>query len=119
MEFKTFVHRDDGKVFNFYVSTNPEVPGVLQVGGLVLGGILHLFDHPNEKPRSADRFDTANYIRLKAKAKSKFGVAKVVTHPINFTIVKDGKEITVNGADPTGQRTVAQVEDYIFDAVLK
>lgn len=118
MELKTFVYKDDGKTFNFYVNSVDDGTGAMQVGGLVVNGALHLFEHPHEHARSADRFDTANYVRLKAKAKAKFGVAKVVTHDYHFAIIKDGKTITIRTACPKGQRTADDLTDKLLSEVL-
>lgn len=113
MNFTTYVYRDAGKIYTFYIEKLSD--GEMQVVGVHIAGVFHVFVHPGLKPRSTDLFDTVEYRRLVAKAKSKFGVAKVEYHRINCVLIKDGKDFTVKAVDVAGQ----VAPDLVVDSVIK
>lgn len=112
MDLKTFVYRYDNKIFTFFVDNLPE--GGMQVVGLHLSGKFHLFEHPKQQPRSADRFDTVDYRRLIAKAKSKFGVGTIDKHRVELVITKNGRDLDIRAIDPAGVVERRLVEDAVF-----
>lgn len=113
MNLTTYVYRDSGKIYTFYIEKLSD--GEMQVVGVHIGGIFHVFVHPDIKPRSTDLFDAVDYRRLVAKAKSKFGVAKVNYHRVHCVLIKDGKDFTVRAQDVAGQVT----PDLVVDSVIK
>ena len=116
MDLSTYVYRDAGKIYTFYIEKLAE--GQMQVIGVHVGGKFHMFAHPNVKPRSTDLFDAAEYRRLAAKAKSKFGVGKIEYHRVYCVLIKDGKDFTVRGEDAAGVVSPALVEESIIKNVF-
>lgn len=89
MEFESIVHGTKPNRYTFYVVKNTTPHRVVVA---VFNNTAHFFEAAEDL--SKDSFDSSIYRKLKAKAKNKFGVGRIVEHHgVRFNLSKnhDGK----------------------------
>ena len=108
MEFESIVHGTKPTRYTFYVVKNTAPHRVVVA---VFNNTAHFFEADDDLTK--DSFDSSAYRKLKAKAKNKFGVGRIVEHHgVRFNLSKntDGK-MAVTGTLTTAGVTTDYTDD--------